>query len=451
MRLSSPSLCLTSTLALSFCLEAQTVPSWTQVSTLGPVGRFSHAMCYDQARGRVVLFGGHDIGRLGDTWEWDGASWTERVVSGPSPRWGHAMAYDPTHQRVLLYGGEVGTNTRSSELWAWDGSSWSLLSSGIGPGPRSTHAMAYDEQQQQLILFGDSSTSDTWRWDGSTWAQAASTGPSARACCLMTYDSIRQRVVLFGGLERGTAAVLGDTWEWDGTAWSQRSAIGPANRHSYGMIFDRVRGQTLMFGGFVGGGLGDTWEWDGQTWTHHPTAGPFARSWHAMAYDTQRHRAVLFGGFGSGNLSDTWERTSPFGATATAYGTGCGSPALVLNPDPAARPILGNTARVSLANAPTPFAFMVLGWSDNLFNGLGLPLSLAGLGMQGCFLLTSAESGALPVTPTGPGTADFVVPFPNIPQLIGLNAYLQGWAVAPGQNPGDAIVSNGVVWGIGNI
>lgn len=73
---------------------------WTQVSDIGPCARFQHGMAYDEARDRVVLFGGRAIGvtpgtevRPSDTWEWDGESWTQVEDVGPSGRSEFAMAY----------------------------------------------------------------------------------------------------------------------------------------------------------------------------------------------------------------------------------------------------------------------------------------------------------------------------------------------------------------------
>ena len=62
----------------------------------------------------------------------------------------------------------------------------------------------------------------------------------------------------------------------------------------------------------------------------------------------------------------------------------------------------------------------------------------------------SAEAAADPVTITGTNTATFRLPLPNFPGLIGLRLYLQGSTVAPDNNPGEVIVSNGVEWTIGN-
>ena len=454
-------------------LHAQNLPTWIQKSNGGPSPRMGHAMVYDSARGNVVLFGGWDAsGTMGDTWEWDGTSWTQRNVSGPSARFGHAMTYHSQLKRTVLHGGKAGSSGPVfSGLWYWDGSAWTSIPTPTGPspGPRDTHALAYDSDRNHIVLFGGSLNNDTWKWDGLSWVQLATSGPSSRGCSLLTYDTVRQRMVLFGGLARtapGTpSTVLNDTWEWDGTTWTEVLVSGPMHRHSYGMAFDTVREHAVLFGGYSLGGQADTWEWDGVAWTEHLVVGPPPRSWHAMAYDTQRQCAVMFGGWlpasgGGGGpvwgghvIGDTWELSSLTSGTASAYGSGCGTPELTLSPDPQARPILGSTARVSLVQPPNPMSFVSSGWSDaSTGTGLTLPYALGGYGMPGCFLLTSADFGFLPFDPQSLGGADieFYLTFPNVPWLLGVEFYLQGLALAPGQNAGGAITSNGVVWTLGN-
>jgi len=208
-----------------------------------------------------------------------------------------------------------------------------------------------------------------------------------------------------------------------------------------------------MFGGRRVGSayLGDTWEWNGSSWTQVATTGPSARWEHAMAYDSLRGRIVLFAGFNT--LDDTWEWDSQYLAYARTFGAGCGSPVLDLAPVANARPVIGTTGQAALTNIPSPpaIAFVALGWSRTTSGGFSLPLSLAGFGMPGCDLLQSAEAAANPTTATGPGTATFSLPLPGITGLIGVHLYLQGWAVAPGTNSGNAIVSNGIHWRIGGV
>ena len=84
--------------------------TWIQKTPpTSPPARTLHAMAYDSVRGRLVLFGGLDYStgaRRGDTWEWDGTTWINRTpATNPSARSGHAMVYDSARGRVVLFGG----------------------------------------------------------------------------------------------------------------------------------------------------------------------------------------------------------------------------------------------------------------------------------------------------------------------------------------------------------
>ncbi|MCR9245175.1 MAG: hypothetical protein NXI31_09095 [bacterium] len=54
------------------------------------------------------------------------------------------------------------------------------------------------------------------------------------------------------------------------------------------------------------------------------------------------------------------------------------------------------------------------------------------------------------MTFVGPSTATYGLAIPNSEGLAGLTMFVQGWAAAPGANAANAIVSNGVQWGIGH-
>jgi hypothetical protein len=79
-------------------------------------------MAYDNARHRVILFGGAkgSLG-LGDTWEWDGVSWTKVATTGPSPRIYSAAAYDGVSRTVVLFGGDDTFGNLLGDTWAWSG------------------------------------------------------------------------------------------------------------------------------------------------------------------------------------------------------------------------------------------------------------------------------------------------------------------------------------------
>ena len=80
-------------------------------------------MAYDSEHKLVLLFGGEASDRYrNDTWAWDGQAWTQVADTGPNPRRLHAMAFDSARQRTVLFGGEVGGIT--NDTWEWDGGVW---------------------------------------------------------------------------------------------------------------------------------------------------------------------------------------------------------------------------------------------------------------------------------------------------------------------------------------
>lgn len=291
------------------------LPTWTNVTPAtgaSPSPRIQHAMAYDSARDRVVLFGGLDGSGhyYGDTWEWDGSSWAKKADTGPSPRNGSAMVYDAARGRVVLFGG--GLTSVYGDTWEWDGTSWTPVTTTDGPAPRTYHAMAYDAGRGRVVLYGGAGPSgyngyldDTWEWDGAAWSKRSDTVPSRRAGHKMAYDAARGHTVLFGGTSAN------ETWEWDGTAWSLKSTVpAPGPRYSHAMDYDLFRGSTVLFGGQVWGAgpAGDTWVWDGASWAKTADGVAIARRDHAMAYDSSRGQMVLFGG-GDGAkqyYGDTW-------------------------------------------------------------------------------------------------------------------------------------------------
>jgi Galactose oxidase, central domain len=326
---------------------------WTQEQDIGPSGRAGHAMAFDAARHRVVLFGG-DSPRsafLADTWAWDGENWTQVADTGPSPRTGHQLAFDGPRSRVVLFGGRAGPSVLHGDTWEWDGENWTQVADS-GPDARTGHQLAFDDQRARVVLFGGEAADasvrrDTWEWDGKTWTQREDIGPPARRQHAMTFDSARKRVVLFGG-DLGTTTA-GDTWEWDGTSWTQVADTGPDPCAGAAMAFDGAG--ALLFGGTESLAaskspprlFGLTWEWDGQHWTARQDIGPAPRWGHAIAFDSDRGRPVLFGGLpvppGDPNapnhaLADTWETsltgTAPSRTTPAAD---VQLTAFALNPD----------------------------------------------------------------------------------------------------------------------
>jgi hypothetical protein len=176
-------------------------------------------------------------------------NWTDRTVRfGPETRWEHAMTYDAARQRGVMFGGWSGQGYRLGDTWTWDGTTWTRRSPG--PGARSGAAMAYDAARGRVVMTGfpGAGVFDTWEWDGANWLRRipATTSPPNRYLHAMAYDAARQRVVMFGGASGGGSS-RSDTWEWDGNDWVQ-AAPGPA-RQRHRLAYDAVRGRVVMFGG----------------------------------------------------------------------------------------------------------------------------------------------------------------------------------------------------------
>ncbi len=281
--------------------------TWVQrMPATSPSARAGHAMAWDPVRQRVVLFGGDDgHGPLSDTWEWNGSTWIQRAPpSSPSARRAHTMAWDPVRQRVLLFGGSATTGVDFTDTWEWNGTTWALLTPAASPSNPLGSAswgssLATDEVRQRLVLFGPAGT---WEWDGTTWLHRTPTvSPGQVSGSSAAFDAVRQRVVLF---------CWGTTWEWDGTTWSERArTVSPPSSNA--IEYDAARHQVVLFGGMAGAtSSSETWAWDGTPWVQQlPTTAPPARTGHRLAYDAARQRIVLFGGTSSvgASLADTWE------------------------------------------------------------------------------------------------------------------------------------------------
>lgn len=231
---------------------------WTPVSLPEhPEGRESPALAYDEGRAVTVLFGGKDTELVTgnhyhlDTWEWDGTSWARRAVPGPGGRGRHAMAYDAARQRIVLFGGDR-DHAFLGDTWEWDGSSWSLRSN-TGPSPRAGAAMGYDRARQRVVLFGGSAAdgvkNDVWEWDGSGWGRRTLLAPLPvpRSDARLAWDDARRALVLYGG-SGTTGDVDAGVWELS-EGWASRESSGAARRDGHGMAWDADRRRLVVFGG----------------------------------------------------------------------------------------------------------------------------------------------------------------------------------------------------------
>ncbi|MBP8298791.1 MAG: hypothetical protein KA020_00390 [Planctomycetes bacterium] len=125
--------------------------------------------------------------------------------------------------------------------------------------------------------------------------------------------------------------------------------------------------------------------------------------------------------------------------------------AIITGPDTAAlslaasaRPVIGTSVNLTLSNVPSgaPIAAFIFG----LFK-LDPGISLASIGMPGCFQYGSQEATALSIAPAN--TTSVVYSIPNAPWLVGVHVVVQGAVYNPAGNHNalGALSSNGVEFG----
>jgi hypothetical protein len=438
------------------------IPNWAEVTTANaPGGRQNHAMAYDSARGKIVMFGGW-FGQVNptDTWEYDGVNWTQvMTASSPPARFDHAMAYDSARGKVVMFGGFMFDDT-----WEFDGVDWTQVTTAIDPGYRLRHAMAYDSARGKIVMFGGefimgSFRNDTWEYDGVNWTHVTTANVMVpRGRHSMAYDSARGKVVMFGGTSviPGTNNFLypTDTWEYDGVDWTQvTTASGLNGRNWHTMVYDSARGKIVLFGGAEPlSGIGwanDTWEYDGLNWAEVTTANaPGARNGNTGAYDSARGKVVMYGGTdlsgaAAGYLTDTWEYDLSYSASTLAFGSGCpAAQPLALNSN---LPLLGTTWQLT-ASSVDPASPLCLFWFGETAVNPGVDLSF--IGAVGCFAYTNANLGAF-FAPVTSGVSTFAVSVPNDPVLLAYALTVQASASSNSTAVG-LVTSNGLTGVIGN-
>lgn len=156
---------------------------WTQKNTPGqilPAPRKTQSMVYDEANGKVILFGGDaDTAFVNDTWIYDPPtnSWS-KVTSptSPSPRIAAGFAYDNIHQVALLFGGATKTNP-VNDTWIYSPSlrRWTQLFPANSPPSldRLAWRLAFDKSGV-FLLYNDSGELWAFRYATSSDASAPS-------------------------------------------------------------------------------------------------------------------------------------------------------------------------------------------------------------------------------------------------------------------------------------
>lgn len=255
--------------------------NWQKLKTKElQAARYASGATYDSKRNVIVSFGGR-VGRseriLNDTWEWDENKWRKSNDTLIQARDHLSLCYDEARGKTILFGGGIFPRISgpwATDTWQFDGVTWKQIASS-GPAGRVT-TMVYDAARKQIVLFGGVGApenghqpkfSDTWTWDGAQCKKAAEGGPPPRSRHTLAFDHRNRRVILYGG--ENDNGPLADMWEWNGSVWKEIKMHGasPGDRYVHSMTYDENRGVIVLFGGMHNKQLmTDTWEWDGKEW-----------------------------------------------------------------------------------------------------------------------------------------------------------------------------------------
>ena len=226
-----------------------------------------------------------DVEPFSDTWLWSKSKFSLVADSGngPSARLGAAIAYDEARDRVVLFGGanqfdlfpasEYGKGLMN-DTWEWDGQEWQKLSPQVSPSPRAFASLTYFSKLGKVVLYGgtrlcttdqcelDDEPGEVWVWDGNNWASILTGNdsvPANRFGHAVVENPERGRLQLFYGKPSkycsssltGSDVGYKDIWEWDGTTWDPVSPSGyvPTSRIHFAMAVDGRTGNSVMFGG----------------------------------------------------------------------------------------------------------------------------------------------------------------------------------------------------------
>ena len=140
--------------------------TWVNLGPFSPSPRTNYGAAYDKRRDRTVVFGGMSSNNRqtasynAETWEWNGSAWTQRLpLNSPSARGWCKLAYDEARSRIVLYGGANATTTLQ-DTWEWDGTNWTQRAPTANPPGAYGHDVTFDRARQLTIAFGSFGTWD---------------------------------------------------------------------------------------------------------------------------------------------------------------------------------------------------------------------------------------------------------------------------------------------------
>ena len=262
---------------------------------------------------KILLFGGATQGGgiTDETWIFDfnTKEWTNMAPPGDKPgaRENHATAPIYGTDKVLLFGGWDGT--RLGDTWVYDLSENKWTNKNYPPGisERSSHDMTSIYGDDKVLLFGGTvGGGRTYIYDLSDnewtrkYPQNHSTSEHNPKMASIYNDD---KVILYGGDEGP------NTWVYDlsDNEWTNKNPTNHPPGSSPNSYTEH--GLTTIYGDdkVIYYYSQDTWIYDlsdNQWYNKNPPSFPSSRSWMDLAMVDGTDEIILFGG--AGELNDTW-------------------------------------------------------------------------------------------------------------------------------------------------
>jgi len=131
------------------------------------------------------------------------------------------------------------------------------------------------------------------------------------------------------------------------------------------------------------------------------------------------------------------------------FGTGCTGSLPPTKLVPLDTPYIGTTLQIHVDHLPVNAAFFITGWSNTTSSHGPLPISMGVFGMPGCSGRVSKDLIAF-VVGTG-GFADYRLPIPSNPMLVGVHFYQQALVLDPAAgNAFGGVMSDAAAGVVGN-
>lgn len=296
--------------------------AWEPIEGEGPQGRGRHVAAWDEARGRMLVYGGRtregtsgDYTNFDDLWALDVATgtWTLLAEGGPGAR--NMAVGVVAGDQFVIYGGnrsESGASYDSQkDVWSFDlvAGEWTELSPGSGPGKRIFHAASVSPDARTMYVYGggdDNAFSgpffgDLWALDleDPAWTELDGGGagaPDNRIWANLVTEP-DGNLLMWAGHDDGALGNRNDLWRWDvaGGGWTRleegdvqsNDANGfcdfpvdfvtpdleaPERRDAGAAAID-ADGRLWVFGGKTDCGIiNDVWSWADGTWTEGSAA-----------------------------------------------------------------------------------------------------------------------------------------------------------------------------------